>query len=204
MTAITIARPMPGIAPSTATPTVADDRQPELPALDAIDSSQVGDLDQADGRGDHDCSQCAGGQMPEQVRRHHQQQGNSERADDSGQLGSGARGLGHGGARRTAADRKALKKSGGQVGDTEPHHLLVRVDIGTGPRRIDAREHAGVGERHEGDGAAADQDGDDIGVGDPRDGKCRQRLAGGSRAPTRQRARQGPVCQRRRSRRPRR
>ncbi len=76
----------------------ADDRQPEFPALDAIDATQVGDLDQADGRSDHDRSQCAGGQILQQVRRHHQQQGDRERADDAGQLGSGARGLGHGGA----------------------------------------------------------------------------------------------------------
>jgi hypothetical protein len=74
-----------------------DDREPELPALDAIDSSQVGDLDQADGRCDHDRSECAGGQILQQVRGHHQQQGNRKRTNDSGQLGFGARGLGHGG-----------------------------------------------------------------------------------------------------------
>ncbi|MNF93354.1 hypothetical protein D3C84_760260 [compost metagenome] len=38
----------------------ADDRQPAFPALDAIDPAQVGDLDQADGRGDHDRRQGAG------------------------------------------------------------------------------------------------------------------------------------------------
>ena len=96
MTAITIARPMPGIAPSTATPTVQTiDSQNSQRWMRKI-RPQVGDLDQADGRGDHDRSQCAGGQMLQQVRRHQQQQGHAERADDSGQLGSGTRGLGHG------------------------------------------------------------------------------------------------------------
>ena len=167
---------MPGIAPRTATPTKQTmDSQNSQRWMRKI-RTQVGDLDQADGRGDHDRGQCGGGQMLEQVRRHHQQQGNGERADDSGQLRSGARGLGHGRARRTAADRKALKESGGQIGGAEPHHLLVGVDIRAGPRRIGAREHAGVGERHQGDGAAADQDRDDIGVGDPRDRERRQAL----------------------------
>ena len=76
----------------------AADGQPEFPPLDAIDATQVGDLDQADGRGDHDGCQRAAGQMLEQVRRRHQQQGDRERADDACQLGSGARGLGHRGA----------------------------------------------------------------------------------------------------------
>ena len=35
----------------------AADGQPELPALDAVDAAQVGDLDQPDGRGDHDRGQ---------------------------------------------------------------------------------------------------------------------------------------------------
>ncbi|MNT19945.1 hypothetical protein D3C72_1552330 [compost metagenome] len=37
-----------------------DNRQPAFPALDAIDPAQVGDFDQANGRGDHDCRQGAG------------------------------------------------------------------------------------------------------------------------------------------------
>ena len=41
----------------------ADDRQPELPALDAEDAAQVGELEQADGRGDHDRRQRAVGQV---------------------------------------------------------------------------------------------------------------------------------------------
>ena len=57
------------------------------------------DLDQADGRGDHDRGQCAGGQMLQQIRRRHQQQRDGERADDASQLRSGARGFRHRGAR---------------------------------------------------------------------------------------------------------
>ena len=157
-------------------PDCADDRQPEFPALDAIDSPQVGDLDQADGRCDHDRSQCAGRQILQQIRRNHQEQGYSQRADDSGHLGSGAGGLGHRGTRRTAANWKSLKESGGEVGGAEPDHFLVRVDINTSPRRIDARKHAGVSERDEGDGATADQDGNNIGGINPRDGERRQTL----------------------------
>ena len=63
MTAITIASPMPGIAPKHGHADEADHRQPELPLLDAIDTPQVGDLDQADRRGDDDggqggCGRC--------------------------------------------------------------------------------------------------------------------------------------------------
>jgi len=66
--------------------------------LDAVDSTQVGDLDQTDGRCDHDGGQRTARQVAEQVRCHHQQQGDGERANDPGQLGSGARGLSHRGA----------------------------------------------------------------------------------------------------------
>jgi methionyl-tRNA synthetase len=69
-----------------------------------------------------------------------------------------------------------LARWGGQVGDAQAHHLLVRVDIGARARRIDTRQHTGVGERHDGDGPAADQHRNDVGGGDPRDGERRQTL----------------------------
>jgi len=37
-------------------PYEADNRQPELPTLDAVDADKVGDLDQADCRRDNDSS----------------------------------------------------------------------------------------------------------------------------------------------------
>jgi len=43
-------------------------------------------------------------------------------------------------------------------------------------RRVDAREHAGVGERDQCDGASADQRRDDVGAGDPGDGEAGQAL----------------------------
>ena len=81
-----------------------------------------------------------------------QQQGYGERADDAGHLRLGARGLRNRRARRAAADRKALEESGGEVGCAQPHHLLVGVDISAGPRRVGARQHAGVGEGYQRDG----------------------------------------------------
>src|SRR5512139_453550 len=158
----------------------ADDGQPELPALDAQDPAQVGDLDQADGGSDHDGGQRAGGQVLQQVGRHHQQQGHAQRADDAGQLAAGARCFCDGGARRAAADRKALEEPGGEVGGAEPDHLLVGVDVAAGLRRVDAREHAGVGEGNEGDGKTAGEDGTDVGWGDPRNGKGGQALRQGA------------------------
>ncbi len=110
MTAMTIARPMPGIAPNAATPDEADDRQPEFPALDAEDAAQVGELEQADGRGDHHRRQRAGRQVLQQVGGEHQQQRHGDGADDAGELGPGARGFGDRRARGTAADRKALEE----------------------------------------------------------------------------------------------
>ena len=92
--------------------------------------TEIGDLEQADGRGNDDRGQRGGGQMPEQVRRRQQQQRDGDGADDAGQLGSRARGLRHRRARRTAADRKALKEPGGQIGGAEPDHLLVGIDLG--------------------------------------------------------------------------
>ena len=114
----------------------ADNRQPEFPALDTIDSLEVGNFDQADRRGDDDRGQSCGGQMLEKIRRHQQQQGDGERADDAGHLRLGTGGLRNGRARRAAADREALEKSRGQIGRAKPHHLLVGVDVSPGPRRV--------------------------------------------------------------------
>ena len=48
--------------------------------------------------------------------------------------------------------------------------------MSAGPGSIGTREHAGVGERHQGDGAAADQHRGDISVADPRDNESGQTL----------------------------
>ena len=75
---------------------------------------------------------------------------------------------------------KALEESGGEVGNSEPYHFLVGVDVGTGPRRIGTREHAGVRERHERNGTTSDEHGHDVAVGDPRYRERRQSLRQGS------------------------
>ena len=90
--------------------------------------------------------------------REQQQQRDRERAHDPRQLRPGARRLGHRRARRAAADREALEEAGREVGDAEADHLLVRVDRRAQTRRIGSREHARVGERHEGDRDAAHED----------------------------------------------
>ena len=140
----------------------ANDRQPELPALDAIDPPEVGDLDQADGGGDDDGSERRIRQVLQQVRRDHEQQGDCDRTDDVRQLGAGAGGLGHRRARGAAADREALEETGCQIGGAKPHHLLVWVDTGAGSRRKGAREDAGVGERNHCDGKTTDHHRNDV------------------------------------------
>ena len=105
-----------------------------------------------------------------------QQQRDRHRTDDTGELSPGARGLGDRGARGAAADRKALEESGGQVGGAQADHLLVRVDVAAGLRRIGAGEDTGVGERYQGDGTAADHHRADVGETDPRHGERRQAL----------------------------
>ena len=49
-----------------------------------------------------------------------------------------------------------------------------------GPASISAREHTGVGERHQGDGAAADHHRADISVADPRNDESGQTLRKGT------------------------
>ena len=44
----------------------------------------------------------------------------------------------------TAADRKALKETRRQIGGSESHHLLIRIDIDPGPRGVGAGQDAGV------------------------------------------------------------
>ena len=60
-----------------------------------------------------------------------------ERANDAGQLSTGARGLRDRRSRRTAADWKTLKEPSGQIGGPEAHHLLIGIDISAafGPHR---------------------------------------------------------------------
>ena len=128
--------------------------------------------------------------MSKKIRCHHEQQGDGERANDPGHLRLGSGGLGNGRARRAAANREALEKSGGQIGRPKSHHLLVGVDVSSGPRRVGTRQHAGVSERYQGHRAAADQDGCEIGVSDPRDGERGQAL--GKRAKDRD---AGAPCQ---------
>ena len=65
----------------------ADDRQPEFPALNAIDPAEVGHFDQADRRGDDDGGQRGSRQVLQEIGRSDQQRGNAERADDAGQPG---------------------------------------------------------------------------------------------------------------------
>ena len=127
-------------------------------------------------------------QVLQQVRREHQQQRDRERAHDAGQLGPRAGGLGHRRARRAAADRKALEESGGQVGDAEADHLLVRIDRRAQARGIGAREHARVGERHERDGDAAHQDRHQIVDANERQAWHRAAPAAAGRAPRCRRA----------------
>ena len=71
----------------------ADDRQPEFPLLDPIDAREVGELEQADRRRDHHCGEGRVGQVLEQLRRATQQQRDSDRAHDAGQLRLRARPL---------------------------------------------------------------------------------------------------------------
>ena len=135
----------PGDRPEHGDADEAEDRQPELPALDAVDPFEIGDLEQADCRCNDDRSQRGAGQMPEEVRRQDKKKSDGERTDDAGQLGARAGCLRNGSARGAAADREALKEAGCEIGRAESDHLLVWVDVITQSRGIGSRKHAGVG-----------------------------------------------------------
>ena len=125
---------------------------------------------------DHDRCQRAAGQVLQQIGCQQQQQGDGHGADHAGELGLRARGFGDRRARGAAADRKPLEQPSGQVGGAQADHLLVRIDLGAGLGRIRARQDAGVGERHHGDGAAADHHLAEVGETDPRQRERRQAL----------------------------
>ena len=95
MTAITIGEGNAGNRPEHRHTGEADHRQPELPVLDAIDPTQIGEFEEADGGGDHDCRQRRCGKILQQVRARHQQQRGGDRAHDSRHLRPSAGGLGH-------------------------------------------------------------------------------------------------------------
>ena len=71
---------------------------------------------------------------------------------------------------------KSLKETRGEIGGPEPDHLLIGIDARAHAGGVGAGEDAGVGERYQGDGAAADQNRDDVGVADPRDSERREPL----------------------------
>src|SRR5262249_56424447 len=96
--------------------------------------------------------------MLEQGRCQQEYQCNSKRADDTGQLRFSARSLGYRGPRRTAADWKAVKEPSRQIGGSESHHFLIRVNVRAQTRRVGTRENARVGKRYQGDGAAPAED----------------------------------------------
>jgi hypothetical protein len=85
--------------------------------------------------------------MLEQLWREHQERGDRDCADDTRQLGPRARGLGYRRSGRAAADREALEEAGGEVGQAQTHHLLIRIDRRPQAGRVGAGEHARVGER---------------------------------------------------------
>ncbi|MCY1530755.1 hypothetical protein D9M68_659570 [compost metagenome] len=114
----------------------ADDGQPELPALDSVDATQIPEFEQPDGGGDDHRRQCAFRQVLQQGGAEQQQQRHAQGAEDTGQLSLGAGRFGHGRARRTAADRKALEQAGREVGHAQADHFLVRVHPGACLRRV--------------------------------------------------------------------
>ena len=136
----------------------AADRQPELPALDAPDAAQVGDLDQADGRGDHHRRQRGCGQVLQQVREPARAAAATPSAPTTPVSWVRAPGgFGHRRARRTAADGKPWKNPAARLAAPEADHFLVGIDAHAAARGVGAREHAGVGEGHQRDGEPAEQ-----------------------------------------------
>jgi hypothetical protein len=83
----------------------ADDRQPELPSLDAVEPPQVANFEETDGGRNDDGRERGIGQVLQQVGRCDQQHGDRECADDAGELVF-ARPLPRRRARRAAADGK--------------------------------------------------------------------------------------------------
>ena len=63
-----------------------DNRKPEFPLLNAEDATQVCEFEQANGRGVHDRSERAAGQILQQVGCAHQKKRDRNRAHNSGEL----------------------------------------------------------------------------------------------------------------------
>ena len=138
MIAMTTASPMPGMTPNTATPTKQTIESQNSQRWIPEDAPEIPVLEQADRRGDDDGRQSAARQALQKIGREHQQRRNANSPDDSGQLRPRAGGVGYGSPRGTAADRKPLEQTGGEIGGAQANHLLIRIDPRTGPRRIRA------------------------------------------------------------------
>jgi hypothetical protein len=158
---------MPGITPSTATPTKqAIDNQNSQRWMRKMRRRSLNS--NRPGRGDHDRCERAAREVAKQIGCQQQEQRHGHCADYARELRLRARGFCYRGARGAAADRKPLEESGRQVGGAETHHLLIRIDLRACAGRICARQNAGVRERHHCHGAAADHHLAEIGQADPR------------------------------------
>ena len=86
MTAMTMAMPMPGITPNTATPTKQTmDSQNSHCWMRKMRRRSV-EFEQADGRGDHDRGECAAGQILQEVGCEYEKQRDRDGAHHPGEL----------------------------------------------------------------------------------------------------------------------
>ena len=115
-------------------------------------------LDQPDRGGDHDGGQRGVGQIPDQVREQQQQERDRQPRRPARSAASCRR------PRRPASGRscwrpRTLEEAGGDVSPAERDQLLARVDLEAAADREGPREHAGVGERDQGDPDGAGREG---------------------------------------------
>ncbi len=106
----------------------------------------------------HDGAKQGAGQVPQQAGGNDQHQADDGGTHDAGNLRARTGRLGHRRARGTAADGGPLEQTGANVSHPDGNRLVILADAGARTRRQGAREHAGIGERQQGnDGGARQQ-----------------------------------------------
>jgi len=157
-------------------PGEADDRQPGLGRPKPDEPERARQIDQ---RGRSDDDDGAEGGLREVARdagRDKEQRDDRDRRDDAGHLRLASGGLGDGGPRRAGTHRESRCEGTADIRGAERDQLLVLIHPVPGPRGEGPREHAGVGQRHDGDREAPREHRRQVAETDSRDRQPRQAL----------------------------
>ena len=180
MTASTMARPMPGMAPSTATPTkqtmesqnsqrwMRQMRRRSATSISPMAAAMTTAASAVEGK----CFSSSGAKVSNRAT------ATAPTTPVSWVLAPAASATGV--RELLLLIGKPWNRPAVEVGHAQPDHFLIGIDVVAGAHAVGPRQHAGVGERYQRHRAAAQHDCRDVRSVDPGNGEARQSLGQGA------------------------